>query len=109
MHLMAATNAFGAFAFNSCFSLGFPWMVIGLYSDVLPPSETSWAAGVIGFGAIAIAVLLIAVNRLHFTRLLGAGLLLTYLAYLVLIISGFAVDIMDNLEGSYSLRFMFGK
>ena len=109
MHLMAATNAFGAFAFNACFSLGFPWMVIGLYSDVLPPSETSWASGVIGFGAIAVAVLLIAVNRLHFTRLLGVGLLLTYLSYLVLIISGFAVDIMDNLEGSYSLRFMFGK
>ena len=54
-------------------------------------------------------MLLIAVNQLHFTRLLGAGLLLTYLAYLVLIISGFAVDIMDNFEGSYSLRFMFGK
>ena len=39
----------------------------------------------------------------------GAGLLLTYSAYLVLIISGFAAEIMDNLEGSYSLHFMVGQ
>ena len=100
MHQMAASNAFGSFAFNSCFSLGFPWVVIGLYSDVFPPSASSWTSGFIGFGSIGLALVVLCVARLKLTRALGAVLLLMYVTYLILIVSGAAVDVLQNTLGS---------
>ena len=100
MHQMAASNAFGSFAFNSCFSLGFPWVVIGLYSDVFPPSASSWTSGFIGFGSIGLALVVLCVARLKLTRALGVVLLLMYVTYLILIVSGAAVDVLQNTLGS---------
>ena len=106
MHLMAASNAFGAFAFNACFSLGFPWVVIGLYSDVLPPSDASWASGVIGFGSIGVAMLSVCLCGLRLTRELGVMLLLCYAVYLVLIVSG-ATVMLQSARGSLQLLVNF--
>lgn len=100
MQQMAASNAFGSFAFNSCFSLGFPWVVIGLYSDVFPPSASSWTSGFIGFGSIGLALVVLCVARLKLTRALGVVLLLMYVTYLILIVSGAAVDVLQNTLGS---------
>ena len=107
MHQMAASNAFGSFAFNSCFSLGFPWVVIGLYSDVFPPSASSWTSGFIGFGSIALALVALLVARLKLSRTLGVVLLVMYVTYLTLIVSGAAVEVLQTAVGSLWITVSF--
>ena len=52
MQQMAASNSFGAYAFNSFVALGLPWVILGLYSDVFPPARGTWFTAVVGFSCI---------------------------------------------------------
>ena len=49
MHTMAASNAFGAFAFNAFVALGLPWAILGSYSDVFPPAKGTWFPAMVGY------------------------------------------------------------
>ena len=49
MQQMAASNSFGAYAFNSFVALGLPWVILGLYSDVFPPARGTWYPAAVGF------------------------------------------------------------
>ena len=85
MEQMAASNAFGAYAFNAFVALGLPWTVLGLYSDVFPPARGTWYPAAVGFVCVAIALAALAGCRFRMHRPLGGGLLLLYVAYLVLV------------------------
>ena len=85
-HMMAASNAFGAFAFNGFVALGLPWVFLGLYTDVFPPARGTWFPGMVGFGCIGVALFAILLCRLELHRNLGVALLLLYVFYLVTVI-----------------------
>jgi len=76
MEQMAASNAFGAYAFNAFVALGLPWTVLGLYSDVFPPARGTWYPAAVGFVCVAIALAALAGCRFRMHRPLGGGLLM---------------------------------
>jgi len=86
MQTMAAANPFGAFAFNGLVALGLPWVILGSYADIFPPARGTWLPSLVGFCAIALALLAILLNGLRLTRTLGAGLLTLYVLYLTVVI-----------------------
>ncbi len=86
MFTMAASNAFGAYAFNAFVALGLPWVVLGTYSDVFPPARGTWFPAMVGFSCCGVALLALLFSRLELHRNLGVGLLLLYVFYLVTVI-----------------------
>ena len=86
MHTMAASNAFGAFAFNAFVALGLPWVILGTYSDIFPPAKGTWFPAMVGFSCCGVALLALLLSRLELRRNLGVGLLLLYVFYLVTVI-----------------------
>ena len=91
MLTMAAANPFGAFAFNAFAALGLPWAILGTYADIFPPARGTWYPSLIGFCAIALALLAIFANQLRLTRALGVYLLILYALYLAIIINDSAM------------------
>ena len=85
MQQMAASNSFGAYAFNSFVALGLPWVILGLYSDVFPPARGTWFTAVVGFSCIGAGMGALLLSRLRLNRSLGIVLLLLYLFYLIVV------------------------
>jgi len=86
MQQMAASNAFGAYAFNAFVALGLPWVVLGFTGDVFPPARGTMFTGMVGFLCTILAVLAILLSGLRLTRTLGVLLLLMYAFYLTTVI-----------------------
>ena len=86
MQHMAASNPFGALAFNAFVALGLPWAVLGSYSDVFPPSRATWFSSLVGFVCILVALLALVACRLQLSRGLGIGLLWLYVLYLTIVV-----------------------
>ena len=84
---MAASNAFGALAFNAFVALGLPWLVLGSYTDVFPPARGTWFPSLVGFVSILLGLAALCASRMRLSRGLGIALLALYAAYVVAMIA----------------------